>query len=110
MDSKLRALLVEARRAADAAAEECTAKLLDLGAVSSSPVGARSSSREVPSADVARELISQSVSAAFFRVFTVIDGVGDPEGWEGDVWTGFTLVPRNRDEPFLHDAFMEVGE
>ena len=55
-----------------------------------------------------QKVIADACSAAFFRMFTVMDGVGDPEDWSGEVWQGVSLGPKpEHDEPMLHDEFFE---
>ncbi len=57
-----------------------------------------------------RDLLSAGIRAAFFHLFGLLDGVGDPELTTGE-WLGVTLVARASDDPSsLHDQFMEAWE
>ena len=57
-----------------------------------------------------RKLITDAASRPFFRVFCLIDGVGDPEQHPMDEWLGLRIRKAEVDDPqgeMLHDAFFE---
>jgi hypothetical protein len=56
-----------------------------------------------------RKLLRETASASLFHFFCLLDGVGDPEGWEGDVWLGADLVAPREDmhREMLHDEFYD---
>ena len=51
----------------------------------------------------------EAATAALFHFLCVIDGVGDPPGFDGP-WVGLRLSEptSDEDEPFLHDALMDA--
>ncbi|WP_420630431.1 hypothetical protein [Candidatus Leptofilum sp.] len=53
-----------------------------------------------------RKIIADAASYPIFRFLTLLDGVSDPEGYEGD-WPGFTLQSKDDNfedsDTFLHD-------
>lgn len=52
-----------------------------------------------------RKIIADAASFPIFRLMTLLDGVSDPEGYEGS-WPGFLLQPKDDSEDsdsFLHD-------
>jgi hypothetical protein len=56
-----------------------------------------------------RKLLRDAGASALFHFLCLLDGVGDPQGWEGDVWLGVDLVAPQEDahREMLHDEFYE---
>jgi hypothetical protein len=53
------------------------------------------------------KVVADACSHPFFHLFSVMDGVADPEADVGD-WPGVTLASRREDdEEMLHDEFYE---
>ena len=56
-----------------------------------------------------RKVIADASSAPLFRLFALLDGVGDPEEYD-DLWSGLVLRKPGEDEEqseMLHDQFFE---
>jgi hypothetical protein len=58
-----------------------------------------------------RKIIADAASVPIFHLFCLIDGVADPEGYDG-LWLGYRLVLPSKGEPApssrLHDEFFET--
>lgn len=57
-----------------------------------------------------RKIVANAASAPLFDLFCLLDGVADPEAYEGE-WVGFELMKPSDDEEqaeMLHDAFFET--
>ena len=119
-DAKREALLVEVHRAIEEAAtqaaeaiagvtpvpdpayppngglSEAEASLITAGARGAEAVGA------------IRKVIADAAAAPLFRLFALIDGVGDPEAWNGN-WLPLELreAPEGTYQPMLHDELFE---
>jgi hypothetical protein len=56
-----------------------------------------------------QKVVADSMAAVLFRVFTIMDGVGDPEDGRDDLWLGVSLIDRaDDDDTMLHDQFHET--
>ena len=65
---------------------------------------------EIKLSDAARsglkKLVTDTATIPLFRLFTLVDGVGDLTGFDG--WYGTSLTPKGEeDEPMLHDKLFE---
>lgn len=61
--------------------------------------------------DVAKA-IAEASEAAVFRLLCVIDGVGDPDGWNDGAWMPIRLADRTDDGEYaemLHDRYFELA-
>lgn len=64
----------------------------------------RSFAQSVPPA--LQKVVADSMAALLFRLFAVMDGVGDPEDGRDDLWLGVSLAQRTDDDAtMLHDEF-----
>lgn len=65
--------------------------------------------RDLASNPLAATAIADAAAAAFFRTLAVMDGVGDPVGWQGH-WAPIVLAEDTDgdDIEMLHDAFFET--
>jgi hypothetical protein len=61
---------------------------------------------------VVRKIVADAAASAAFRLFCVMDAVGDPEdGRSDEIWHGAMLAePDEDDHPMLHDAFFDTYE
>jgi hypothetical protein len=113
------ALFIEIHRAIEDAATRTAAALragtMDLSyppnaGLSAAERAALESLSVTPDLETAlRKVIADASSVPLFRLFTLLDGVGDPEGY-GDLWLGLVLSrPGEDEEPgeMLHDEFFE---
>lgn len=101
------AMLLEAHRAIVSSAEQF---IHDQGDAIRSPDSSGQTADNQASRETLRRAFISAARSAFFRFFTVIDGVSDPEGWEDHAWVGMSMSPRENDEPMLHDLFIELSD
>src|SRR5262245_10324896 len=119
-DEARQALLIEIHKSIDTVAQQAASTVGKDGSTPdlAYPPGAQLSEPELdalrmvnvtPSTRSAlQKVIADACSAAFFRMFSVMDGVGDPDTWSGRHWPGISLAPKpEHDEPMLHDDFFE---
>lgn len=113
------ALFIEIHRAIEDAASRTAAALRTGGVDLSYPPNAGFSPAEqsaLESLNVTPDLesafikiIADAASSSLFRLFCLLDGVGDPEGYDG-VWLGLSLSQPSEDEEqgdMLHDDLFE---
>jgi hypothetical protein len=114
------ALFIEVHRAIEEAAASTAAALRNQDIGLSYPPNAGLSPAEqqalaslpaTPDAESAlRKVIADAAAAPLFRLFSLLDGVGDPTDYEG-LWLGLSLkTPSEQDqepEIMLHDEFFE---
>jgi hypothetical protein len=119
-DEKREALLVEVHRAIEQAATqaaEAIAGVRPVPAFGYPPNGGlndaeasllRAGARGAEAVPALRKVIADAASVPLFRLFTLIDAVGDPDDWEGD-WLPLQLreAPEDEDQPMLHDELFE---
>ncbi len=59
---------------------------------------------------VFRKVIADAIATTFFNFFTLLDGVVDPEDYDGN-WPPFQISPckeGQQEDDFLHDDFYET--
>ena len=112
-------LFIEVHRAIEAAATR-TAAALRTGALeltyppnaglSPAEQAALESLHITPDSESAlRKVVADAASAPLFQLFALLDGVGDPGGYD-DVWLGLVLSKPGEDEEggeMLHDEFFD---
>jgi hypothetical protein len=121
-EAQREALLVEAHRAIEEAATraaEMIAGVRPLEELAYPPNGGLTGAEESALSDGAtgpdavaplRKIIADAAAAPLFKVFALIDGVADPEDWDGD-WLPMQLseIEEGDVEPeMLHDAFFDA--
>jgi hypothetical protein len=53
------------------------------------------------------KLVQSACAVPLFHLFALLDGVGDPANFSGDVWLGGDIVPAGEDDrEMLHDEFV----
>ena len=57
----------------------------------------------------ARQILSDACRRLMFQVFSLMDGVADPELTPGG-WSGLSFARRHEHDRMLHDEFMEAYE
>jgi hypothetical protein len=122
-DTIREALLVEAHRLIEAAADDMLKSIERTTKLTYPPAGPEGAglSLEEQQAVLAldlspvaksgmRKIVSNAIADAFFGLFCVVDGVGDPRNWQGGTWLGVDLTQpeKGRDRPMLHDEFYET--
>lgn len=119
-DGRREALLIEVHRTIEEAATqaaEVIAGVQPIAAVGYPPNGGlseaeaslvRSGGRGAEAVPALRKIVAEAASAPIFRLFTLIDGVGDPEDWDGE-WSPIELreASDDEDQPMLHDELFE---
>jgi hypothetical protein len=53
-----------------------------------------------------QKAIADASAMALFDMFNLIDGTGDPAGYDGD-WGTFDIIPVDEDIPHYHDELFE---
>lgn len=110
-----RALCVEANAAVEAAAVEALERLRGRGEPFYPPNGGLTDEERdaLPRLDSAaaesamRKVLADAAASAMFRVFCVIDGVGDPVAFDG-AWAAYGIAEAEEDVPFLHDGMLDA--
>jgi hypothetical protein len=121
--SAIRKLVVlETHRMIRAAVEEALEKLragLRPGSISYPP-GAEIPARDIEAfaaarvdkdaVDVLRALLTDACASSMFQLFTLLDGVADPEVREVGEWLGvdLTAIKDDKHREMLHDMFMDT--
>lgn len=122
-DTTRKALLVEAHRLIEAATADALKAIERTPKLTYPPAGPEDAGLNVDEQQAVlaldlspeaksgiRKIVSNAVAGALFGLFCVVDGVGDPRGWQGGTWLGVDLTEpeKGRDRPMLHDEFYEV--
>jgi hypothetical protein len=119
-DAQREALLVEVHRAIEEAATQAAEVIAGIGAVQDldyPPNGGlteteasslRAGARGVEAVAALRKIVADAAATPLFKLFALIDGVADPEHWDGE-WSPIELsdAAEDADQPMLHDALFE---
>ncbi len=119
-DAKRGALMVEVHRAIEEAATQAAEAIAGVKPVRDlayPPNGGlnelevsliKAGARGAEAVGAIRKIVADAASVPLFRLFALIDGVGDPEQWQGD-WLPLELrdAPDDTDQPMLHDELFE---
>lgn len=119
-DAKREALLVEVHRAIEEAATQAAEAIAGVTPVPDTaypPNGGLSKAeaslitagaRGAEAVGAIRKIIADAAAVPLFRLFALIDGVGDPDEWNGN-WLPLELceAPEDADQPMLHDELFE---
>lgn len=118
-DERFRALMIAANAAVEDAAVDTLERLLAGGDDPVYPPNGGLTEEErsaLPARpltpiqrDAFRKVLAEAAATAMFRVFAVIDAVGDPEGYDG-LWLPVHLCEPEGDEhqEMLHDEFFDA--